>query len=78
MKSARTSCSSRVVSLDTHSPVTDAELAAASGLLDPSLGCAEHQVAALRKSVLQDVDVNSGVVEQLSGLTAGALDELEV
>src|SRR5207245_6622738 len=44
----------------------------------PSRRCPEHQFAALRKSALQDVDINRGVVEQLSGLIAGGLNEVEI
>src|SRR5207247_9980709 len=43
----------------------------------PRLGRPEHGVSPSWKTVLENVDINRGVVQQLGGPTAGGLDEVE-
>ena len=43
----------------------------------PRLGRPEHDVSPSRKTVLENVDINRGVVQQLGGPTADGLDEVE-
>src|SRR6266853_562475 len=43
----------------------------------PRLGRSEHGVSPSWKTVLENVDINGGVVQQLGGPTAGGLDEGE-
>ncbi len=43
----------------------------------PRLGRPEHDISPSRKTVLENVDINRGVVQQLGGPTAGGLDEVE-
>src|ERR1700688_3178425 len=44
----------------------------------PRLGRPQHDVSPSRKTVLENVDINRGVVQQFGGPTAGRLDEIEL
>jgi len=43
----------------------------------PRFGRPEHDVSPSRKTVLENVDINRGVVQQFGGPTAGGLNEGE-
>jgi len=41
----------------------------------PCLGSPEHDLPTFGKTVLENIDINGGVIEQLSGPTTGRIDE---